>query len=66
MGSSIHFYIKCESCKRQIGGCRCPGADKTIRYADPATCYHCTLKEKDDLFNREPKKRGRPKGRSRD
>jgi hypothetical protein len=40
MGGNIHLIIKCEGCKRKIGGCHCVG-EKTTRWIDKATCYHC-------------------------
>jgi hypothetical protein len=55
MGGNIHLIIKCEGCKRKIGGCHCVG-EKTTRWIDKATCYHCRFEEEDAVSNRFVKK----------
>jgi hypothetical protein len=52
----MHYDIHCEGCKRRIGGCRCFGKNKTIRWVDKATCMYCKFEEQNDLLDRKSKK----------
>lgn len=54
----MHFDIKCEGCKRRVGGCRCASPNRLVKWISKETCMHCRFKEEDDLLNRKSKKSG--------